>query len=259
MRRPYSGAGSSLSSVPSSTVARSRRVGERLAGHALAADAGPLAARCQLELALQMFVRLGMPLQAGRTRLLIAEALRRVEPEVATSEARAALETFEALGAGGYADATAALLRGLGVKAARAGPKGIGTLTRREREVLYWPPEAGGRDSSPAPGELILAALGSCLASTYVIQATTRGIDIDELEVTLEGWVDFRGQFELAPVRPGLGGIKATVSVRSEADDDALEALGESVGLTSPVYDTIANPVPIEASVDRLPARREQP
>jgi uncharacterized OsmC-like protein len=122
-----------------------------------------------------------------------------------------------------------------------------------------WPPEAGGRDSGPAPGELILAALGSCLASTYVVQATTRGIDIDELEVTLEAWVDFRGQFELAPVRPGLGGVRATVSVRSEADDDALEALGQAVGLTSPVYDTIANPVPIEASVDRLPARREQP
>jgi DNA-binding NarL/FixJ family response regulator len=111
--------------------------GERLAGHALAADADPPAARRQLELALQMFVGLGMPLEAGRTHLLIAEALRRVEPEVATSEARAALETFEELGAGGYADATAALLRGLGVKAARAGPKGIGTLTKREREVLY--------------------------------------------------------------------------------------------------------------------------
>ncbi len=83
-----------------------------------------------------MFVRLGMPLEAGRTRLLIAEALREVEPELATAEARAALETFEELGAGGYADATAALLRGLGVKAARAGPKGVGTLTKREREVL---------------------------------------------------------------------------------------------------------------------------
>ena len=115
-----------------------------------------------------------------------------------------------------------------------------------------WPPEAGGRDSGPAPGELILAALGSCVASTYVIQATTRGIDIDELEVTLAAQVDFRGQFELAPVRPGLGGVKATVSVRSRADDDALEALGEAVGRTSPVYDTLANPVPLGLSVNRL-------
>ena len=110
--------------------------GERLAGHALATDAEPQAARRQLESALQTFARLGMPLEAARTRLLIAQSLRDVEPELATAEARAALETFEELGAGGYADATAALLRGLGVKAARAGPKGIGMLTKREREVL---------------------------------------------------------------------------------------------------------------------------
>lgn len=110
--------------------------GERLQGRALAAAAETPAAKRHLEAALQLFVEVGMPLEAGRTRLLMAEALRQVEPELATAEARSALQTFEQLGAGGFADATAALLRRLGVQAARAGPKGIGTLTKREREVL---------------------------------------------------------------------------------------------------------------------------
>ena len=122
-----------------------------------------------------------------------------------------------------------------------------------------WPPEAGGRDSGPTPGELVLAALGSCVASTYVIQAAAAGVDIDELEVTLEARVDFRGQFELAPVRPGLGGVKATVAVRSEADDATLEALGQAVGRTSPVCDSLANPVPIELSVTRRHAANSRP
>ncbi|MCA1677670.1 MAG: LuxR C-terminal-related transcriptional regulator [Actinobacteria bacterium] len=77
-----------------------------------------------------------MPLEAARTRLSLAATLRDVEAEVARAEADAALEAFEALGAGRDADAAAAVLRGLGVKAARAGPKGLGTLTKREREVL---------------------------------------------------------------------------------------------------------------------------
>ena len=110
--------------------------GERLQGHALATDAEAQPARRHLEAALQIFLGLGMPLEAARTRLLIAESLREVEPALATAEGHVALQTFEQLGAGGFADATAALLRGLGVKAARAGPKGIGTLTKREREVL---------------------------------------------------------------------------------------------------------------------------
>jgi DNA-binding NarL/FixJ family response regulator len=113
-----------------------RARGARLWGRALAADGHLQAARRYLETALQAFVRLGMPLEAARTRLMIAESVRGLEPDLAIAEARAALETFEELGAGSYADATAGLLRGLGVKAARAGSKAIGTLTKREREVL---------------------------------------------------------------------------------------------------------------------------
>ena len=43
---------------------------------------------------------------------------------------------FEDLGAGRDADAAAALLRELGVNAARRGPKNAGRLTKREQEVL---------------------------------------------------------------------------------------------------------------------------
>ena len=55
---------------------------------------------------------------------------------MAVAEARAALSVFEDLGAGRDADAAAALLRDLGVKAARTGPRNLGRLTRREQEVL---------------------------------------------------------------------------------------------------------------------------
>lgn len=110
--------------------------GERLLGHALTVAGDAPAARRHLDAALTTFARLGMPLEAARTRRTLAESLREIEPEVAKREARAALDVFEELGAGRDADATAALLRELGVKSARAGAKGIGTLTKREREVL---------------------------------------------------------------------------------------------------------------------------
>jgi ATP/maltotriose-dependent transcriptional regulator MalT len=89
-----------------------------------------------LEAALAAFRRLELPFEAARTRLLIATTLADRERETAIAEARAALAGFEELGAGPGADAAAALLRSLGVKAARSGPKGIGLLTKRELEVL---------------------------------------------------------------------------------------------------------------------------
>ncbi len=110
--------------------------GERVLGRALAAAGDSRGARRHLDAAVAGFVRLEMPFEAGRARVLLAEALRDGERETAIAEARAALALFEELGAGRDADAAAALLRSLGVRAARAGPKGIGVLTKRELEVL---------------------------------------------------------------------------------------------------------------------------
>src|SRR5271166_416447 len=109
--------------------------GERLLGHALAATDVP-AACAHLETALAAFAHSGIPYRAAQTRLLLAQVLAGSDREVAGAEARAALSVFEDLGAGRDADAAAALLRDLGVKAARSGPKNLGRLTKREQEVL---------------------------------------------------------------------------------------------------------------------------
>jgi ATP/maltotriose-dependent transcriptional regulator MalT len=106
-----------------------RARGERLVGHAEES-------RQHLDLAVSAFTRLGMPYEAARARLTLAEVARAPAPQVAEAEARTALRTFEGLAAGRDADAAAGLLRKLGVKAARAGPKNLGTLTKRETEVL---------------------------------------------------------------------------------------------------------------------------
>lgn len=89
-----------------------------------------------LKRALSGFERLGMPLEVNRTRLLLAKALVGESREVASAEAKRALAGFEQLGATRDTDAAAAFLRSLGVRAARSCPKGLGQLTKREREVL---------------------------------------------------------------------------------------------------------------------------
>jgi len=106
----------------------------------LASGAGDEATRRDaahaLERALALYTRLAMPLEAGRSRLLWARARADQAPEAAAAAARTALGAFEDLGAGPDADLAAAFLRERGVKAARRGPKSIGLLTKREREVL---------------------------------------------------------------------------------------------------------------------------
>jgi DNA-binding CsgD family transcriptional regulator len=109
-----------------------RARGERLRGRALASAAE---ARHHLDAALGGFVRLEMPFEAARTRLLLAQALRESDPEVAEAEARAALVAFENLGANGDAPAAVALLRQIETKIGKQ-TNGVSGLSQREAEVL---------------------------------------------------------------------------------------------------------------------------
>ena len=113
--------------------------GQRALGRAATAAGDAASAQGHLASALAAFCRLEMPLEAGRTRLLLAAALRDGDRDAAIIEARTALGIFEDLGAAHHANVAAALLRSLGVAATRAGRRGIGgpaTLTARELEVL---------------------------------------------------------------------------------------------------------------------------
>ncbi|HSL00475.1 MAG TPA: LuxR C-terminal-related transcriptional regulator [Rubrobacteraceae bacterium] len=109
--------------------------GERLRGRALASGS---AAKRHLEAALREFVRLEMPFEAARTRLLLARALYELDPEVAEVEARAALAVFENLGAVTDVEAAAAVLCEIEARAREQSRRipALGGLTRREVEVL---------------------------------------------------------------------------------------------------------------------------
>ncbi len=109
--------------------------GERVVGHALGSTDAAAAGR-HLENALGAFARAGIPYRTAQTRLLLAQVLSGTDRAVAVSEARLAFSVFEDLGACRDADEAAALLRDLGVRVARTGPRNFGRLTSREQEVL---------------------------------------------------------------------------------------------------------------------------
>jgi ATP/maltotriose-dependent transcriptional regulator MalT len=88
-----------------------------------------------LRAALRAWSGLGRPFEVARTRLEWARGLAATQPDAAIDEARRALTDFAELGASVDADRAAAFLRSAGI-VPRVGPKGVGVLTAREREVL---------------------------------------------------------------------------------------------------------------------------
>lgn len=114
---------------------RVRAEAARAHGRVAAAEGDVPGARAVLERAVELFGAAGKVIEEARTRVLLAQVLAATEPELATSEARAALAAFERLSCPRDADAAATLLRALSGEG-RSGPKGFGLLSRREHEVL---------------------------------------------------------------------------------------------------------------------------
>jgi DNA-binding CsgD family transcriptional regulator len=108
----------------------------QLAAGQVAAAEGNDGAAAHLTRALETLAALGLPLEVARVRLELARLIASGTPDVAAVEAGLALASFEELGAARDADAAAGLLRELGAGGRRAWPKGHGTLTKRETEVV---------------------------------------------------------------------------------------------------------------------------
>ncbi|REJ77492.1 MAG: OsmC family peroxiredoxin [Acidobacteria bacterium] len=112
------------------------------------------------------------------------------------------------------------------------------------------PPVLLGSDKGANPVEYLFAALAGCLTTSLVYHAAARGIELDEIESTYEGDIDLRGFLGLdETVRNGYQGITVTFSIRSDAPREQLEELVELAQQRSPVFDCVANPVPVSAKL----------
>jgi uncharacterized OsmC-like protein len=112
-----------------------------------------------------------------------------------------------------------------------------------EPEVL------GGTDTAANPVEQILGALGSCLSIGYTAGAVARGIEIDDLRIDLSGNIDLPVFFGLKAGHAGYERIDATVYLKTDAPQDAIDALHADVFRTSPVGNTLERPASLTVAL----------
>ncbi|MCC5908098.1 MAG: OsmC family protein [Balneolaceae bacterium] len=115
-----------------------------------------------------------------------------------------------------------------------------------------WPEPFSG-DSGPTPGlELILSCVGACAATSFALKASLEGIHIEKMEVITEGKVDLKGLFEVDGDTPArLQDVSVTIHVCSEADSNTIQNIANNVLRTSPVIDSLLNPVSIDLSAKK--------
>lgn len=113
------------------------------------------------------------------------------------------------------------------------------------------PPVLLGANKGPNAVELVLQALAFCYAVGYVANAEARGIQITRMDYEIEGDLDLRAFLGLEGARAGFTRIRAKGRVSSpNATREQLTDLCRYVQDTSPVRDCLANPVPVETTLE---------
>jgi len=133
---------------------------------------------------------------------------------------------------------------------------GAGEELSRARPFVFEadePPVLLGTDTAANPAEYLLHALAACLTTSMVYHAAARGIHIEEVESAFEGDIDLHGFLELdEKVRNGFQGIRVNVKIKADVPDEQLQEIGQLGPRYSPVFDSLANGVPVSVNTERL-------
>jgi uncharacterized OsmC-like protein len=124
--------------------------------------------------------------------------------------------------------------------------------TGRALAVAGLHPASGGDGSLACSGDMLLQALVACAGVTLRAVATSLGIAVAGGTVHAEGDLDFRGTLAVAKDAPvGFTAVRLSFEVDSDASAGQLDALLRLTERYCVVYQTLANPAELSASVTR--------
>ena len=114
-----------------------------------------------------------------------------------------------------------------------------------------------GENTAPAPGEVVLSALGGCLGVGITAIATYRQVKLSRLEIFLEADIGNTaawgaGGAERVPSDMGFKEIRVKVLIEGDASRAELDDIVEKANYYSPVANTMRNPIAFSiATVDQ--------
>ena len=133
-------------------------------------------------------------------------------------------------------------VRATAAKGFRVGGQNIERNTEYKSQYDF-PSQLSGEGHSPTVCEGCMGALAACLTQTMVAHATSRGIQLDGIDIDVEGEVDMRGFTGISnSVRPGAQEFRVNMNIKSSsASKEQLDELREIGKRFSPAFDSLTN------------------
>ena len=108
----------------------------------------------------------------------------------------------------------------------------------------------GGPGTAACSGDLLLGALAACAQVTCQMVATSMGIEIESIEIAVEGDLDLRGTLGVSrEAKVGFESIRLSMNVNAPgAGPGEIESLKEKTERYCTVLQTLREPPAIETS-----------
>jgi uncharacterized OsmC-like protein len=114
------------------------------------------------------------------------------------------------------------------------------------------PPILLGENRGPNPVEYLLVALSGCLTTSMIAHAAAKGIEIRGVESRYEGDIDLRGFLGISEEVPvGYEAIRVYFKIDADVSEEEKEELIQMAQKYSPVFNSVASPVPVSVALDR--------
>ena len=110
-------------------------------------------------------------------------------------------------------------------------------------------PFVGGEGLRPDPVSYCMYGFASCFAGTFVAVAATEGVELKQVEVTIENEIDLSRPMGVAD-RPVTEGMTATLRVVSAAPADKLQEIRRLAEERCPGVYCITNPIPFTSRLE---------
>jgi len=107
----------------------------------------------------------------------------------------------------------------------------------------------GGNGAGPTPGTLGRAALGSCLAISYMLWAAKLNIPLEHVAVEVHAEADARGLYGVDDVPAGYTSVHYVVSLSSPASQADILRLLDTAEAHSPYMDVFRRAYTLQRSV----------
>jgi uncharacterized OsmC-like protein len=125
------------------------------------------------------------------------------------------------------------------------------SYAREHRIDMDEPAGLDASDLAASAHEHLLAAIGSCLAVGFILNATRQGIAVQQLEVAVEASFDniLKWAGQSATGNPGYRQIRAELRVVADANRSTIEQLWKLAQEGSPVTQSVMRGTPVVATV----------